>query len=138
MLSLPLSSVAVFSKNGTAHCPQAVRHCIAVVPLPTACKRCGSAWEDSRSLGSGRLLGRTPRPPSRLARVSQELHCSLPPSNKVVYCRICTAHCPKVVWRCIAGVPLLTQQPPLGHHSPFPQLVGPRIARVPLPTTPKQ
>ena len=54
----------------------------------------------------------------------KEIHCPLP--------------LPQAVWQCIAGVPLCRQRPPPGQDSPSPQLVGPRIARLPLPIAPRR
>ena len=79
---LPPGSVAVHCRSCTAHCPQAVRQCIAGVPLPTAPRQCGSAL--------------------------QELHYPLPPGSEAVHSRSCTAHCPQKVRQCIAGVVLPT------------------------------
>ena len=61
-----------------------------------------------------------------------ELHCPLPPGSKAVYCRSSTVHCPQV------GVPLFRQRPPPGKDSASPQLVGRRLAGVPLPTAPRR
>ena len=40
------TSLAVHSRSSTAHCPQAVRQCIAGVALPTASRQCGSALQE--------------------------------------------------------------------------------------------
>ena len=63
-----------------------------------------------------------------------DLHCPLPPSSKAMRRRSCTTHYLQAARLCIAGVPLLRQRPPPGQDSPSPQLVGPRIAIVPLCT----
>ena len=42
------------------------------------------------------------------------------------------------VRQCIARVPLFRQQPLPGQDSPSPQLMGPRIAGIPLPTAPRR
>ena len=42
---LPPSGVAVHSTSSYAHCPQAVRHCIARLHMPSAPKPCGSALQ---------------------------------------------------------------------------------------------
>ena len=54
-------------RSSTAHCPGAVRQCIAGVALPTAPRQWGSAL--------------------------QELHCPLPHGSEAVHCRSCTAYC---------------------------------------------
>ena len=77
---MPLSSEAVHNRSSTAHCPGAVRQCIAGVPLPTAPRRCGSSLRD--------------------------LHCPLPPGKEAVYCRSPTAHCTQAVRQCMAGIAL--------------------------------
>ena len=77
---MPLSSEAVHNRRSTAHCPRAVRQCIAGVPLPTAPRRFGSALRD--------------------------LHCPLPPGNEAMYCRSPTAHCTQAVRQCMAGIAL--------------------------------
>ena len=62
------------------------------------------------------------------------------PSSKLgrpAHCMSSTAHRPQAVWHYIAGVALFRQRPPLVQDSPFPGLVGPRIARIPLPTVPR-
>ena len=92
----------------TAHRPQAVWHCIVGVALPTAPRHCGSALQEFRSLGSDRLLGRTPRPPSWWALALQEFHCPPPPGRVAVHCTSSTAHSPQAVRLCIAGVALPT------------------------------
>ena len=81
---LPPGSETVHCRSWscTAHCPQAVRQCIAGVALPTAPRQCGSAL--------------------------REFHCPLPQGSEAVHCRSCTAHCPQAVRQCIAGVPLPT------------------------------
>ena len=81
---LPPSSGAVRCRSSTAHCPQAVRQCIARVALPAAPRQWGSALQEL------------------------ELHCPLPPGSEAVHCRSCTAHCPQAVRQCIAGVALPT------------------------------
>ena len=107
----------------------------AVELLHTALRQCGSALQELHC----------PLPLSSVAvhdRASTA-HCPqavrqtpCPPGSVAVHCRNSTAHCPRAVWQCIAGVPLFRQPPPPGRDSPSPQLVGPRIARVPLPTAP--
>ena len=79
---LPPGSEAVHCRSCAAHCPQAVRQCIAGVALPTAPRQWGSAL--------------------------QELHCPLASGSEAVHCRRSTAHCPQAVWQCIAGVALPT------------------------------
>ena len=68
---LPPGSEAVRCRSTTAHCPQAVRQCIARVPLTTARRQRGSAL--------------------------QEFHCPLPHGREAVYCRTCTARRPQAV-----------------------------------------
>ena len=51
-------------RSSTAHYPQVGRQCVAGIRLPTAPTQCGSALQEFRFLGSDRLLGRIPRPPS--------------------------------------------------------------------------
>ena len=65
-----------------AHCPQAVRQCVAGGPLPPAPRQWSSALQKS--------------------------HCPLPPGSEAVCCRRSTAHCPQAVAQCVAGVPLPT------------------------------
>ena len=77
---LPQGSEAVYSRSSTAHCPEALRQCIAEVALPTAPRQWGSAL--------------------------RKAHCPLPPGSGAVYCRISCAHCPQAVRQCIAGDPL--------------------------------
>ena len=77
-----LPSEAVHCGSSTAHCPRAVRQCIAGVALPTA--------------------------PRQWGRALQEFQCPLPPGSEAVHCRSGTAYCPRVVRRCIAGVALPT------------------------------
>ena len=79
---LPPGSEAVHCRSSTAHCPQAVRQCIAGVALPTAPRQCGS--------------------------VLQELHCPLTQGSEAVHYRGCTVRCPQAVRQCIARVPLPT------------------------------
>ena len=62
--------------------PQAVRRCVAEVPLHASPRQQGSAL--------------------------QEFHCPLPLGSEKVYCRSCTAHCPHAVRQCVAGVALPT------------------------------
>ena len=90
---------------------------MAGVALPTAPKRCGSALHefdcllppssvavhcrDSAHYGCGRLLGRTPLPPSwwphalrefrrRCGSALQEFHCPLTRGSEAVHCKITT------------------------------------------------
>ena len=79
---LPPGSEAVHCRRSTAHCPRAVRQCIARVALPAAPRQWGSAL--------------------------QEFHCPVPPGSEAVRCRSSTAHCPQAVRQCIAGVALPT------------------------------
>ena len=65
---LPLGSGTVHCLRSTAHYPQAVRRCIAGVPLPTALRQ----WDS----------------------VLQEFHCPLLSGSEAVHCRSCSAHCP--------------------------------------------
>ena len=101
---LPTGNVAVLCRSCTAYCPQVVRHCDATVPMPTAPRKCGSALQEHRSLGSDRLLGRTPHPLSWLARALHAFHCPPPPSGVAMHCRNCIAYCPQEVRQCVAGV----------------------------------
>ena len=78
----PQAGAPGYCRSSTAHCPQAVRPCIAGVPPPAAPRRCGS--------------------------VLQEFHCPLPQGSEVVHCRSCTTHCLQAVRQCIAGVTLPT------------------------------
>ena len=82
---LPRGSVAAHCRNSTAHCPQTVWRCIAVIPLPTAPSRCGGAL--------------------------QEFHCPVPIGSVEVHCRRCMAHCPQAVW-CVALRDLQCPLPP--------------------------
>ena len=66
----------------------------------------------------------------------REFHCPLPLSNVAVHDRSSIVHCPRAVWQCITTIPLFRQQPPPRQASPSPQLMGPRIARVPQPAAP--
>ena len=66
----------------TAHCPRAVRQCIAGVQLPIATRRSGSAL--------------------------RECHCPWPPGGVAVHGRSCSAHCLHAVRQCIAGVAVPT------------------------------
>ena len=43
---LPPGIVAVHCRSSVAHCPQALRECIAGVSLPAVPGKCGSAWEE--------------------------------------------------------------------------------------------
>ena len=82
---LPLAgpgSMAVHCTKSTAHCPQAVRQCIARSPLPTAPRQYRSALH--------------------------EVHCPLPPGSMAVHCRNSTACCPRPVRECTAAIPLPT------------------------------
>ena len=54
----------MYCRSSTAHCPQAVRQCVAGGPLPTAPRQWGS--------------------------VLQKVHCPLPPGSEAVYCRSST------------------------------------------------
>ena len=125
----------------TAHCPPAVRQCIAGVPVPTTPRQRGSAL--------------------------QEFHCPLPPGSVAVRCKSSTTHCPQAVWQCTAGIalpsaprgeamremsstthcpravrqciaggPVFRQRPPHGQDSPSPP--GRCMTGVPLPTAPRQ
>ena len=87
---LPPGGVALHCRSCTAHCPQAAWQCTAGVALPIAPRQCGSALQGLRSLGSDRLLCRTPRPPSWGA----------------AHCRNSTAHRRQAVWQCTAGIAL--------------------------------
>ena len=69
--ALPPGSGAVHCRSWTAHCPKAVRQCVAGVALPTAPRQSGSAL--------------------------QEFDCPLPQGSEAVHCRSCTVHCPQVV-----------------------------------------
>ena len=70
----------MYHRTSNALYPQAVKQCIAGVPVPTASGRCGS--------------------------VLQEFHSPLPPGSEAVYCRSSTALCPQAVRQCVAGVAL--------------------------------
>ena len=128
-------------------------------PHHTTPHHTGSALQEFRSLGSDRLLGRTPRPPSWWARALQEFHRPPPSGSVAVHCRSCTAHRPQAVWQCIAGVPQPTAPKQCGsalqeYHSPLPpgsvavhsrsctahcpQAERQCIAGVALPTAPRQ
>ena len=80
--ALTPGNVALHCRSCTAHCPQAVRQCIAGVAAPTA--------------------------PRQWGRALQELHCPLPQGSEAVHCKSSTAHCPQAVRQCVAGVPLPT------------------------------
>ena len=106
----------MYCGSSTAHCPQAVRQCIAGVPLPTAPREWGS--------------------------VLRELHCPLPPGSEAVHCRSSTAHCTKAGRQRMAGVPLPTALRQCGSakhdfHCPQPPgcLAVRYTAHCPLPTT---
>ena len=79
---LPEGSEAVHCRSCNAHCPQAVRQCMAGVALPTA--------------------------PRQWGRALQELHCPLPPGSEIGHCRSCAAPCPQALGQSIAGIPLPT------------------------------
>ena len=100
----------------TCHCPQAVRHCIAGVPLPTGPRQWdGVLLEVHCPLppGSGAVQcnsstahrpqavrqcivgGPLPNTPRQRGSALQEFHCPLPPCSTVVHCRSSTAHCPQ-------------------------------------------
>ena len=95
---LPPGSRAVHCRSCTAHCPQAMRQCIAEVPPPTAPGQWGSALQELHC----------PLPPG-----SEAVHCRsctahCPQGSEAVHCRSCTAYCPRAVRQCIAGVALPT------------------------------
>ena len=66
---LPLGDATVYCRSCTAYCPQAVRQCIAGVPLPPAPRQWGCALQES--------------------------HCPLPQGSEAVYCRRCPATAPR-------------------------------------------
>ena len=74
-------SEAVNCRRSAAHCPQAVRQCMA-----------GGKHSAPRQWDSS----------------LQEVHCPLPPGSEAVYCRRSTAHCPQALGQCIAGGPMPT------------------------------
>ena len=114
---LPPGSEAVHCRSSTAHCPQAVRQCIAGVALPTAPRQCGSAL--------------------------RELRRPLPPGSEAVHCRSSTPHCPRAVRQCIAGVALSTAPRQCGSalrelRRPLPQAGRQCIAGDARPTAPRE
>ena len=99
------------------YCPQAMRQCIAEVPVPTAPRQWGNALH--------------------------ELHYPLPPGSEALCCKSSTADCPPAVRQCIAGVPLPTALRNRGwalqeFHCPLPQVVRHYIVGVALPAAPWQ
>ena len=59
----------------------------------------------------------------------QEFHCPLPPGREAVYCRSSTAHCPQ------AGSEAVHCRSCTAN---CPQAVRQGVAKVPLPTAPRQ
>ena len=84
----PPASGATHCRSSTAHCPHAVRQCIARIPLPTTPRHCGGAL--------------------------QEVQRPLPLSSVAVHDTSSNAHCPQAVWQCIARVSLFRQRLPPG------------------------
>ena len=126
---LPPGSEAVYSRSSTAHCPQAVRQCIAEVAPPTAPRQWGSALRKAHCPlppGTGAVYCRSssahcpravsqciagdppPPAPRQWSSALQKSHCPLPPGSEAVRCRTSTAHSPGAVAQCVAGVPLPT------------------------------
>ena len=108
---LPPGIEAMCCTSCIAHCPQAVRQCIAGVALPSAPRRSGSAWH--------------------------EYHCPLPSTSDTLHGRSCTVHCPgSVVVHCRNCAPKAATASMAGHT--VPQLEGPHVAGLPLPSAPRR
>ena len=130
---LPTGSEAVHHRSSIAHCPKAVRQCIARValpsalqefhcPLPQAVRQCiagvalPSALQELHCLVH--CMSCTAHSPRQCCSALQELQCPLPAGSEAVHCRSCIAHCPQAVWQCIAGVALPSSLQEL--HCPLP------------------
>ena len=103
---LPPGSEAVYCRRSTAHCPQAVRQCIAGDPLPPAPGHWGGVLQELRcprppGRGAVRRRGSTAHCPRQGGSVRQEYHCPLPPGNEAVRSEISDAHGPQAAWQCV-------------------------------------
>ena len=128
-LSPQASSMDVHNPHeacATPHCPQAVGHCIAGVPLPPAPRRCGNAHRKlhcplpqavrrcnarvALPTAERQCIARVPLPTAarRCGGAHRKLHRPLPIGNEEVYCRTCIARCPQPVRQCTAEVALPT------------------------------
>ena len=72
----------------------------------------GDWWrmEMGRELGAETVVAEeaTRLTANNLAALSGRIPCTSPQDNKAVHCRSSTAHCPRAVRQCIAGVALPT------------------------------
>ena len=133
--------VAVYCRTGTSQCPRVVRQCIAGVEPPNAPMQYDSPSQKSRSLGTYRLLGRTPRPPRRWACALQEFPRPPPPGGVAVHCRSSYAHGPPALWSCICALQEFRCPMPLGSKAMYREVERPLpprqcVAGVRLPVPP--
>ena len=99
-------SGAAHCKSPTAHCPQAVRQCVAGGPLPTAPRPWRSAPQEyhcplpqaGRQCISGDAQPTAPREGGSEWR---EYHSPLPSGNAAVRSTISTPHSPEAAWQCV-------------------------------------
>ena len=103
----------MYSTSSTAHCPHAVRQCVARVALPSP----KVVWQVHYMASTAhypravwRCIAAAPIPtaPGQRTSALRELHCPLPQSSEAVHHRTSTTYYPRAVWQCIAAVPLPT------------------------------
>ena len=103
---LPPGSGAAHCKSPTAHCPQAVRQCVAGGPLPTAPRPWRSVSQEYHcplaQAGRQCIAGDArPTAPREGGSERREYHSPLPSGNAAVRSTISTAHSPQAAWQCV-------------------------------------
>ena len=120
---LPPGSGAAHCKSPTAHCPQAVRQCVAGGPLPTGPRPWRTVSQEYHcplpQAGRQCIAGDArPIAPREGGSERREYHSPLPSNNAAVRRTISTAHSPQAACQCVTlPTALCPQQQCSGAHT---------------------